>query len=595
MSDKKRIESLKKKRNRQTQEEIIKTHMNEKDIQTHPEISALNHKIKKLRFTSLTNLRPKLTSTKDIHDNKKIKLINNINSFKNIFHEFNKNQKYPRKDKIKIYKGEKNYEFYEKYKLIKKKEEARNKELLEEIENLYKNKNMPVPSINKDEQNLFNANLLIVKEKNIKNSILYNLISEKSKEKSIGYFKKMQQKIDNQLYGKGKEMDLPQISEMFDGYQHYIDSGEILKVNKDESKKKEIVENIDNNSLSQYNNKIRETMNIMDDIDYFFDSNNKDYLCYLKSQEKLKNDKNDSKYSTRVNSGLEYFPQKNENLNYNILKTINSYPLQKNNKYLIKNIDQSKKNRSSINIFEANDINIKKGINNNKSSSIVIDGIIKNNNQNSIIDLKKKSNLREIKKINLNDNKINPKSILNLSENKNNKNLKVQINKKPIAAKNRSSINYNEIKISLERLSFLRYGSRKSLPYIFIPKPVINMKSKLENLYDKLKNKHDFLEYDVLIKNYLKNSKYDLEPKISPEDISSNIQNMRRKIVKNDFLGRNIRLRKICGIDEKDSFQKLKSDNEESKNIMNSICNEENKVFFNITNPLIKNYSVNVD
>ena len=77
MSDKKRIESLKKKRNRQTQEEIIKTHMSEKDIQTHPEISALNHKIKKLRFTSLTNLRPKLTSTKDIHDNKKIKL--NIN------------------------------------------------------------------------------------------------------------------------------------------------------------------------------------------------------------------------------------------------------------------------------------------------------------------------------------------------------------------------------------------------------------------------------------------------------------------------------------------------------------------------------------
>ena len=590
MADKKGIESFTDIKNRQSIKEIIKSHMSEKDMKAHPEISALNHKIKKLRFTSITNLRPKLTSTKDTKDNKKIKLINNINSFRNIFYEFNKSQKYPQKEKIKIYKGEKNYDFYEKYKTIKKKQEARNKELLEDIENLYIKKNMPIPSINKDEQNLFNANLLILKEKNIKNSILYHLISEKSNEKSVGYFKRMQHKIDNQLYGK--QMNLPQISNLLDGYQQYIDSGEIIKYNIDESKKKKIIDNIDKNSLSEYENKIRETMKSMDDIDYFFDSNNNDYFNHLKSQIKLKNDKNDSKYSTRVNSGQEIFPQKNDKLNYSLFNTINSYALKKSNKYIINRIDQNKKNRSSLNIFETNEINTKKEENNNRTSSFVIDDPIKNENknktENNIIDLKKKTNLIEIKKVNLNDKKINPKSILNLSPNKNNKNknIKVQIVEKPIAARQRSSINYNELKNSLEKLSKLKYSSRKSMPYIFRPKPVINLKSNLENLYDKIKNKDDLLEYDFLIKNYLKNSQYDLEPKLSPNDISSNLQKIRKKIVRDDFLSRNIRLRKICGMDDKESFTKIKSDYEENKNKIYSVCYEMNEVFSNITNTL---------
>ena len=595
MADKKRIESLREIRNRQTQKEIIKAHMSEEDMKAHPEISVLKNKIKRLRFSSITNLRPKYTSTKDIKDNKKIKLINNINSFKNIFYEFNKNKKYPQKEQIKIYKGEINYNFYEQYKIIKNKEELRNKALLEEIENLYKKKNMPIPSINKDEQNLFNANLLILKEKNIKNSILYNLISEKSNQKSIGYFKKMQYKIDNQLYGN--QMNLQQISNLFDEYQQFVNSGEILNDKKDENKEKVIINNIDKHSLSQYINTIRETMNTMDDIDYFFDSNNKEYFYYLKNQEKLKSDKNDSKFSTRVNSALELFPQKNDNMNYSILNTINPYALKKNNKYIINNIDKNKKNRSSLNIFETNEINIKKDANNNRSSSFVFDGTIKNNiqSENNISDFKRKNNLIQIKKININDKNCNSKSILNLNSNKKNKILKVQINDKAIVARKRSSINYNELKYSFEKLSLLKNNSRKSLPYIFGPKPMIKLKSNLENLYDKIKNKNDFLEYDFLIKNYLRNSQYDLEPKISPNDVSSNLDKIKKRIVKNDFLSRNIRLKKICGINDKDSLEKIKSDYEENKNKIYSMCDEMNKVFSNITNPLVKNYTGNGD
>lgn len=78
-------------------------------------------------------------------------------------------------------------------------------------------------------------------------------------------------------------------------------------------------------------------------IQITFDSNNKEYFYYLKNQEKLKSDKNDSKFSTRVNSALELFPQKNDNMNYSILNTINPYALKKNNKYIINNIDKNKK------------------------------------------------------------------------------------------------------------------------------------------------------------------------------------------------------------------------------------------------------------
>ena len=596
MADKKRIESLREIRRRKTQKEIIKAHMSEGDIQAHPVISVLNHKIKRLRFSSITNSRPKLTSTKDIQDNKKIKLINNINSFRKAFYEFNKSKKYPQKEHIKLYRGEKNYNFYEKYKIIKNKGDLRNKALLEEIENLYKKKNMPIPSINKDEQNLFNANLLKLKEKKIKNTILYNLISEKSNIKAIGYFRKMQHKIDNQIYGN--QMSLPQISNLLDGYQNYVNSGEILDDKNDENKEKEIINNIDKNSLSLYANTIRETMNAMDEIDYFFDSNNKDYLNHLKNQEKLKYDKNDSKFSTRVNSALELFPKNNDNKNYKILNTINSCSIKKNNKYIINNNSQNKKNRSCISIFETNKINNKKNINNNnRSSSFVIDDTIKNNNQSdsNISDIKINQNKIEIKKINLNKKKNNPISILSISSNKKNKNLKVQINDRPIVARKRSSINYNELKNSFEKLSLLKCNSRKSMPDIFGPKPMIHLKSNLENLYDKIKNKDDLLEYDFLIKKYLRNSQYDLEPKISPNYVYSNLDKIKNRIVKNDFLSRNIRLRKICGINDKDSFEKMKNDYEENKNKIYSMCDEMNKVFSNITNPLVKNYTGNPD
>ena len=594
MADKKRIESLREISRRKTQKEIIKAHMSEEDMQAHPVISVLNHKIKRLRFSSITNSRPKLTSTKDIKDNKKIKLINNINSFRKIFYDFNKSQKYPHKEQIKIYRGEKNYNFNEKYKIIKNKEDLRNKALLEEIENLYKKKNMPIPSINKDELNLFNANLLILKEKKIKNTILYNLISEKSNIKSIGYFGKMQYKIDNQIYDN--QMSLPQISQLIDRYQNYVNNGEILNDKNDENKEKEIINNID--SLSLYANTIRATINAMDDIDYFFDSNNKDYLNHLKNQEKLKNDKNDSKFSTRVNSALELFPKNNDNINYKILNTFNSCSLKKKNKNMINNNSQNNKNRSCISIFETNKINNKKNINNNnRSSSFVIDDTIKNKNQSdsNISDIKINQKKIEIKKINLDEKKNNPISILSLSSNKKNKNLKVQINDKPIVARKRSSTNYNELKNSLEKLSLLKYNTRKSLPYIYRPKPMILPKSNLENLYDKIKNKDDLLEYNILIKKYLRNSQYDLEPKISPNNISSNLDKITKRIVKNDFLRRNIRLRKICGINDKDSFEKMKNDYEENKNKIYSMCDEMNKIFSNITNPLVKNYTGNPD
>lgn len=610
LSDKIKVKLLKFQRNHSDiQKEILKSHMSADEIAIHPVIGDLTKKVKRIKFASLINVKPKFTPIKDIKDEKKIKLIENVNSLSKILYDYNKSQKYPKKDEINIYKGHKKYNFYEKYKIIKKNETLGEKQMLDELETLYKNKDISVPSVTKNDNNLFNGNLLLLNAKNIKNSILYKLTSDKSNKNSMSFLKKIQNKINNQILGKPP---LPKITKIKEGF-----NAEILKDPKDtkdnKNNKTEKIffnkKNIEEISKSQnYINSIKETINTIDDIDYFFDSNNKDYFNYLKNP--------NSKISTRVNSALGVFPLTNTNLNNNINNSaINIYNL--NNNFIFNNQDTNKNDNSSLDIFKINlnaksfsefkDSN-KNNENNNKVINFKIDdkiisNTVKNNDRNNSedhskigqIDFPRSPNLIKIKKININRRKEKSNTCLNLNLNstKNNKrpNLKVQIVERPVARK-RSSINYNQINITLDKLSSnYPMERRKSLPFIYGPKPMYDAKLIVEKLYDKIKDKDDTLEYDYLIKNYLKNRRYNLEAKISPSDICNNYQVVRENIVRNDFLKRNIRLKKISGFDDSASFEKMRSDYEKNKIKINSVADEMNKVFSKLNNPVLGKYS----
>ena len=605
MSDKIKIKLLKNQRNHSSiQKEILKSHMSADEIAIHPVIGDLTKKVKRIKFASLINVKPKLTPIEDIKDEKKIKLIEKVNSFRKILYDYNKSQKYPKNDEINIYKGLKKYNFYEKYKIIKNHDILEEKQMLEEIETLYNNKDVSVPSLTKNDNNLFKGNLLLLNEKNIKNSILYQLTTDKSNKNSMSFLKKIQKKINNQILGKPP---LPKILKVNKGYNI-----KVPKETKDNNNKTEKIfynkQNIEEISKSQnYINSIKETINTIDDIDYFFDSNNKEYFNYLKNQ--------NSKISTRVNSALGVFPLTNTNLNNNAHNSaINICDLKNNFKFI--NQDTNK-NKSNLDIFRINlnnehfsnfkDINKKNEKNSNvinfQFDNKIINNTVKNNNRNNSIDYSnigqidftKKPNLIKIKKINLNANKdkISPSLNLNFNSTKNNKSsfLKVQIIERSVDRK-KTTINFNHKNVTFDKLSsFYPLERRKSLPHIYGDKPIHEPKSIVENLYDKIREKDDTLEYDFLIKNYLKSRRYNLEAKISPSDVCNNYQIVRENIVRNDFLKRNIRLKRICGFDDSASLEKIKSDYEKNKIEINNVADEMNKVFSKLNNPVLGKYT----
>ena len=605
MSDKIKIKLLKNQRNHSSiQKEILKSHMSADEIAIHPVIGDLTKKVKRIKFASLINVKPKLTPIEDIKDEKKIKLIEKVNSFRKILYDYNKSQKYPKNDEINIYKGLKKYNFYEKYKIIKNHDILEEKQMLEEIETLYNNKDVSVPSLTKNDNNLFKGNLLLLNEKNIKNSILYQLTTDKSNKNSMSFLKKIQKKINDQILGKPP---LPKILKVNEGY-----NVKVPKETKDNNNKTEKIfynkQNIEEISKSQnYINSIKETINTIDDIDYFFDSNNKEYFNYLKNQ--------NSKISTRVNSALGVFPLTNTNLNNNAHNSaINIYDLKNNFKFI--NQDTNK-NKSNLDIFRINlnnehfsnfkDINKKNEKNSNvinfQFDNKIINNTVKNNNRNNSIDYSnigqidftKKPNLIKIKKINLNakKDKISPSLNLNFNSTKNNKSsfLKVQIIERSVDRK-KTTINFNHKNVTFDKISsFYPLERRKSLPHIYGDKPIHEPKSIVENLYDKIREKDDTLEYDFLIKNYLKSRRYNLEAKISPSDVCNNYQIVRENIVRNDFLKRNIRLKRICGFDDSASLEKIKSDYEKNKIEINNVADEMNKVFSKLNNPVLGKYT----
>ena len=109
-------------------------------------------------------------------------------------------------------------------------------------------------------------------------------------------------------------------------------------------------------------------------------------------------------------------------------------------------------------------------------------------------------------------------------------------------------------------------------------------KSPLEKLYENLSKKDDLLNYQNDIKKYLLNKKYDVSVKINPTTICNNLENVREKIYKSDFLKNDYQLRKQIGENLKITG-KNNNDDLKIKNKINNIEDKVIKLFCDINNP----------
>ena len=129
---------------------IIKSHISVDEIDSNPLIKDIVKRIKKIKLNHLTNSKPHLTPIKDTKSEKEIKLVDNIDSFRKIYYEYNLNQKVPKNNEQKVYTGQKNYNFSKLYNIVKGRNNLEQKEMLEEIEGIYKKSDFSLPNIDKN-------------------------------------------------------------------------------------------------------------------------------------------------------------------------------------------------------------------------------------------------------------------------------------------------------------------------------------------------------------------------------------------------------------------------------------------------------------
>jgi hypothetical protein len=158
-----------------------------------------------------------------------------------------------------------------------------------------------VPSL-EGKKNLFNGNILLENNQELKDYISNDLGNHLSNSKSLSFL----HKINLKLGDKTSEKKLEQINRHID--MALINKDKIEKDKLKEIKKDQI--DIDN---------IRGTINSIDDIDYFFDSDNKQYLEILKNQESVENS---LKLTTRVNSANNCFENVKVQNNLNTIENV---------------------------------------------------------------------------------------------------------------------------------------------------------------------------------------------------------------------------------------------------------------------------------
>ena len=556
--------------------ETLKSYVSTDEIKAVPLIKDLLNTNGKMKYNSITRLKPHLTPIKQIKDMKdkhEIKLVNSVESFRNIFYEYNNKIKMRQNNELHVYRGLKNYNFSKIYEHIKQRDYKEEREMLGEVEKIYRKKNIPLPSIEKPENNLFKKNLLLAKDDEITDSIMYKLSSEKSNEKSLYFLKNIRNNINNQLLGKqSRSIHKPKLFHKISGnYNHYLNKDVLITKNQI-LRKNSSVPNKD------YINNIQETINNIDDLDYFFESNNQQYFDYIKKA----NNQKKSEVSKKDNSII-----KKPKIKFR--KTISVY------RFKTKKEDLSKENNNNKNSDISSDIFTNINSNNatmNKDINIYdLDGTV-NTNQNkqftknySMENIKVKNKGKkkvQIQKMYLNEKQNNSKTskkqikILNRQASLNILNKRLSINSKSQFAKQKTNL-YEQL--------FSLYPSKNAKNKItirdFMKKNAKTTKSNLEIVYDKIKNNDDFNESSDIIQKYLNVKKCNIGPKVNRLEVCHDYQNMREYLSRNDYLKKYLKLKEKCGCEDT-SFDIISGEYDKYKINLDNIAEEVNKVITDV-------------
>ena len=304
---------IKSRNHNSSADDLIKSHITREEMINYPEIKSLLSKGKFLHFGKLTPYKTKLSNLSEKDNLKResqIKIIKNVNSFSKIFHEY---YNFYRKQMSTINDlGDQNHKFFELFKKLEIKNKNNNAKKIDkfkEIKNQYEKQNYQVPDI-PDNNNLFSGNILLSSDADLKKYIVYGLASQKSNSKSIGYLEKVNQEVDNRESIIEDQLEKIEIS------------GLKPKTKRKKRQKRTKIQTI--NLFQEFNKKVKtklieiekekneinqisKNIQSINEIDYFFDVDNKTYLEQLKNNNSniLNNNNNNtnnySKVSTSAN------------------------------------------------------------------------------------------------------------------------------------------------------------------------------------------------------------------------------------------------------------------------------------------------------
>ena len=465
-----------KNRNIESSNRIIESYTSLTERKNNPVISLPIKNERKINISLLTPLKPHLTSIKNIKNEKKVKLINRINSFRKIYFNNNLNQDSSTKE-IKRLKKENDF-FSKYYKKLKLKKGENKNEYFSDIKQEYEKRKYYVPPLNY-KKNIFKDNLLLCNDQKLQDFILYDKGSKKSNEKSLLFL----EKIKNTINSKKNINQLKPLMEINRNplIGNNYDTDIIINGKKGEIKK----------SKSEIQ-KVKNIINIIDEIDFFFNSTHKQYLNYLKfgdSREKS------AKISTRINSANDLF----ENIHF-----INN---DNNNRHL-----NYKLNLNSLNTENTNETNL--------TNNIIEKGISPSKTDKKFSSFCGVKNYEEILE-RFNNSKI------------------IRDIKKAISFKINTKID------NLNKLKTKKIKTKKLNKEYF--------KTTLERLYEKISKNENVNDANLneQIKKYIfkykNNFSFEEEKEITPYNLSKKIENARKKIFNFKNIQDSIYLRKKSG------------------------------------------------
>ena len=310
--------------------EIFNKYLTIEEIRKHPEITPAIKGDKKFRLDILSRQKLKIINIKGIQNQNRLKFISRLNSFHKLYFDSYKNT-INSKDEINALNQE-NRLFSQKYKNSKI---NKNMDKFNDIKAQYEKRNYYVSPMDGN-KNIFNGNILLSSRDELKNYIVYDLGTPFSNIKSLSFL----HKINAKLGDKTSEKELKVINHKLDLISLGMD-----KIQKDQ---KNEIQKTQKDILN-----VKETINSIDDMNYFYDMDTKQYLDTLKKESSRGTS---AKISTRVNSALNCL----DNAKYQNIINNNSinkklFHIKNDEKKSKKKINHIKRNRNLYNLITQNE------------------------------------------------------------------------------------------------------------------------------------------------------------------------------------------------------------------------------------------------